>query len=58
MKKNWTWESIVDVLIQEFQENMYKKGDKMPSENKMAVRFGVTLSLIHISQGPWFLKIC
>lgn len=38
MKKNWTWESIVDVLIQEFQENIYKKGDKMPSENKMAVR--------------------
>lgn len=46
MKKNWTWESIVDVLIQEFQENIYKKGDKMPSENKMAVRFGVPRSEI------------
>ena len=46
MKKNWTWESIVDVLIQEFQESIYKKGDKMPSENKMAVRFGVPRSEI------------
>ena len=46
MKKNWTWESIVDVLIQEFQKNIYKKGDKMPSENKMAVRFGVPRSEI------------
>lgn len=42
MKKKWTWELIVDVLIREFQENIYKKGEKMPSENKMAVRFGVT----------------
>lgn len=46
MKKKWTWESIVDVLIREFQECKYKKGEKMPSENKMAVRFGVTRSEI------------
>lgn len=49
MKKKWTWESIVDVLIREFQENRYKKGEKMPSENKMAVRFGVTRSEIRKS---------
>lgn len=42
MPKHWTWETIADTLIKEFKQDVYKKGDKMPSENKMAVRFGVT----------------
>lgn len=42
MEKIWTWEAIVDTLIKEFEKDTYKKGEKMPSENKMAVRFGVT----------------
>lgn len=46
MSEKWTWEFIADLLIREFQENVYKKGDKMPSENKMAVRFAVTRSEI------------
>lgn len=46
MKTGWTWESIADTLIQEFGQDIYKKGEKMPSENKMAVRFGVTRSEI------------
>lgn len=40
--KKWTWEAIADILIHEFEQNIYKKGDKMPSENKMAVRFHVS----------------
>ena len=47
MTKKWTWETIADTLIQEFKENVYKKDEKMPSENHMAVRFGVTRSEIH-----------
>ncbi len=46
MKKKWTWESIADTLIKEFEQDIYKKGEKMPSENKMSVRFGVTRSEI------------
>lgn len=46
MTKKWTWETIADTLIQEFKENVYKKDEKMPSENHMAVRFGVTRSEI------------
>lgn len=42
MSKDWTWETIADTLIKEFKQNVYKKDEKMPSENKMAVRFGVT----------------
>lgn len=45
-KKKWTWELIADTLIREFQQNIYKKGEKMPSENKMAVRFNVPRSEI------------
>ena len=41
MKEEMTWETIVDILIDEFEEQKYKKDEKMPSENKMAVRFGV-----------------
>ena len=39
--KKWTWEMIADTLIKEFQNDKYTKGEKMPSENKMAVRFQV-----------------
>ena len=39
MTKKWTWEMIADTLIKEFQNDKYAKGEKMPSENKMAVRF-------------------
>lgn len=46
MKKNNQWETIVDLLMQEFREEKYKKGEKMPSENKMAARYGVTRSEI------------
>ena len=46
MSKKWSWESIVDVLIKEFQQNKYTKDEKMPSENKMAVRFQVPRSEI------------
>lgn len=46
MKKNYKWETIVDLIIQEFREDKYKKGEKMPSENKMAARFCVTRSEI------------
>lgn len=40
--KKWTWETIADTLIKEFKQDMYKKDEKIPSENTMAVRFGVT----------------
>ncbi len=46
MPKKWTWETIADTLIKEFQNDMYTKGEKMPSENKMAVRFQVPRSEI------------
>ena len=46
MKQNYTWEMITDILIKEFGQELYKKGEKMPSENKMAIRFGVTRSEI------------
>lgn len=42
MAEKLTWENIVDILIQEFTENEYRNDEKMPSENKLAVRFGVT----------------
>lgn len=42
MTDKFTWENIVDILIQEFSENEYRNDEKMPSENKLAVRFGVT----------------
>lgn len=42
MKKNWTWETIVDACIADFKQNRYVKGDKMPSENKLAIQYGVT----------------
>lgn len=42
MNKKCTWETIADTLIKEFKQDVYRKGEKMPSENKMAVRFGVT----------------
>ena len=32
MKKEWTWETIVDTLIAEFKRDTYKKGEKMRSE--------------------------
>lgn len=40
------WEKIADILIEEFSENKYSKDEKMPSENRMAVRFGVPRSEI------------
>ena len=46
MIKKWTWEMIADTLIKEFQNDKYVKGEKMPSENKMAVRFQVPRSEI------------
>lgn len=46
MDQRWTWETIVDILIKEFQQELYKKDEKMPSENKMAVRFSVPRSEI------------
>lgn len=46
MPKKWTWELIADTLIKEFQKDLYTKGEKMPSENKMAVRFQVPRSEI------------
>lgn len=46
MTKKWTWETIADTLIKEFQKDLYAKGEKMPSENKMAVRFHVSRSEI------------
>lgn len=42
MKTTTTWETIVDTLIQELEHDGYKKGEKMPSESKMAVRFDTT----------------
>lgn len=42
MAKEVTWETITDTLIQEFKQNLYEKDEKMPSENNMAARFGVT----------------
>ncbi|SHJ50526.1 GntR family transcriptional regulator [Hespellia stercorisuis] len=46
MKQNWSWETIADSLIQDFQKKVYDKGEKMPSENKLAARFGVPRSEI------------
>ena len=34
MKTTTNWETIVDTLIQEFEQDGYKKGEKMPSESK------------------------
>ena len=42
MKKEWTWETIADTLIADFKRGTYKKGEKMPSENKLAGQYGVT----------------
>lgn len=42
--ENWTWETIADTLIKEIQKGIYTKDEKMPSENKMAVRFQVPRS--------------
>nr|WP_317379206.1 GntR family transcriptional regulator [uncultured Faecalimonas sp.] len=42
MKTTTNWETIVDTLIQEFEQDGYKKGEKMPSESKMAARFDTT----------------
>ncbi len=44
--ETWTWETIADTLIKEIQKGIYKKDEKMPSENKMAVRFQVPRSEI------------
>lgn len=42
MENKMTWEQITDILIQDFQNEHYKKGEKMPGESKLTVRFGVT----------------
>lgn len=42
MASKGNWENIVDILICEFTQNQYENGEKMPSENQLAVRFGVT----------------
>lgn len=42
MKQTKTWEQITDILIKEINKNTYKKDEKMPSENTMAVRFDVS----------------
>ena len=36
--ETWTWETIADTLIKEIQKGIYKKDEKMPSENKMPVQ--------------------
>ena len=41
MKDLMTWEKITDILIKEFENQNYKKDEKMPSENNMAIRFCV-----------------
>ncbi len=42
MKDNTpNWETIADLLIEEFTKKNYKKDEKMPSENEMAIRFSV-----------------
>lgn len=42
MKKEMTWELMVDLLIRDFRNGLYKEGEKMPSEQKLAARFQVT----------------
>jgi GntR family transcriptional regulator len=37
-----SWESVVDYMIGEIQKGNYTKGQRLPSENEMAVQFGVT----------------
>ncbi len=37
-----SWETVVDTLIHEIEQNKYKKGEKLPTEVEMAARFGVT----------------
>ena len=52
--ETWTWETIADTLIKEIQKGIYKKDEKMPSENKMAVRFQVPRSEIRKAYGGVF----
>ena len=35
------WEQITDFLIEDFSRNVYKKDEKMPSENTLSIRFSV-----------------
>ncbi|MCU6732271.1 GntR family transcriptional regulator [Diplocloster agilis] len=46
-----TWEEITDTLIKEIRQNQYGKDEKMPSENDMAARFGVSRAEIRRAYG-------
>lgn len=35
------WEQITDFLIDEFSHDVYEKGEKLPSENALSIRFAV-----------------
>lgn len=42
MVKKWTWDKIADTLKTDFKQGLYKNGDKMPGETKLAEQFHVS----------------
>ncbi len=44
MKETPGWDQIVDQLVRDVREHQFKKDDRLPSENDMAIRFGVPRS--------------
>ena len=40
------WEQILDIMIREIRKQTYGKDQKIPTENEMAARFGVSRSEI------------
>lgn len=42
--QNENWKSIADTIIYEMKHQKYQKGEKLPTENEMAERFGVPRS--------------
>lgn len=44
--EQYTWEQIVDILIEEYQSCAFEKDQKLPTENELAVRFCVPRTVI------------
>lgn len=44
--EQYTWEQIVDILIQEYESGSFQKDQKLPTENELAVRFFVPRTVI------------
>ena len=46
---HYTWEQIVDILIEEYQSNSMEKDQKLPTENELSVCFCVPRTVIRKS---------